>query len=618
MRENRIMTVVLLAAAGVCGLTWVFLPTLQGGKSAVEGEVSVHLERARRLLHQFSADLPYHAVLLDQLRQDGVEPEEPETLAEDEGLADDYQQEHAALWESFQPTDWTDRPTNPKASYGAIARLVRDGLSGRDHLLDENQQLLRDAMTEVDAALAVESGGASGREVAEAVRLKGVIQYFTGMTDRIRAAVTRADADPLRARLNSLGDQASSLASQQALVAGSGIADQIEQLRKLTAEAEAAVKQEQAKLTELDARIADARRRIQTAETQRNEARARMGRLGEEGIDFSRSDGAKAFEEAYLAADRAYRAADRDVQFLTAGSFPNAEIDASGDFLTGRYLEKGSPFNLTIEPGLLRYQADREVLTRVIADRQREVEELRAGTARLETLRSAYAQTEQDAKPRLADVRSRAEKDFAELNRVESEAFALEETALAQLDRSAKTLKDAATRSADWIRDAQGKTQSLSPESQGRSAFQVRTDDAWIGGFIQAQSADARLAKAWIFYDRFIAHSQTAALLERVRDSLALSEADVDNEKAKAAEARTAGSEEVKLAVSDLERSHKDVDRHWTLVAQAAGTTYLLALFGDPSYIADTVEGYRKAVQTREEEKFVQPLLARLRQLEQR
>jgi hypothetical protein len=60
------------------------------------------------------------------------------------------------------------------------------------------------------------------------------------------------------------------------------------------------------------------------------------------------------------------------------------------------------------------------------------------------------------------------------------------------------------------------------------------------------------------------------------------------------------------------------VDRQWTIAAQAAGTTYLLVLFGQKDYVADTIEGYRNALKGRETEKYTEKLAARLKRLENR
>jgi len=61
---------------------------------------------------------------------------------------------------------------------------VRQGIAKREELLAENQRILDHALREVDAALGVSVGQASGRDHPEAHRLKGVILYQQGLAKR--------------------------------------------------------------------------------------------------------------------------------------------------------------------------------------------------------------------------------------------------------------------------------------------------------------------------------------------------------------------------------------------------------------------------------------------------
>ena len=71
-------------------------------------------------------------------------------------------------------------------------------------------------------------------------------------------------------------------------------------------------------------------------------------------------------------------------------------------------------------------------------------------------------------------------------------------------------------------------------------------------------------------------------------------------------------------AMAVLERAHGRAERHWTLAAQAADATYLLAMFGREDYLPDAVEAYRKAVSGRESDAYAKPFVARLNRLEGR
>ncbi|MEK7730537.1 MAG: hypothetical protein AAB363_01640, partial [Planctomycetota bacterium] len=119
MKPDKMTAIAFAAAIGLCGIAWLLLPTLQASQRKVDAEASLHLERARRLLHQYSVDLAYRALVLDQLRDAEVDVDiaDPKALIEDAG--DEYQERHTELWTAFAPNDWEHDPPRPvKPSYG--------------------------------------------------------------------------------------------------------------------------------------------------------------------------------------------------------------------------------------------------------------------------------------------------------------------------------------------------------------------------------------------------------------------------------------------------------------------------------------------------------------------
>jgi hypothetical protein len=204
------------------------------------------------------------------------------------------------------------------------------------------------------------------------------------------------------------------------------------------------------------------------------------------------------------------------------------------------------------------------------------------------------------------------------LSRLESEAFATEEQAL-KLFKEAADLSQQVGRSADeWVSEGRTRTQGLSPEAVERSAVQRRTDDGWMGGQAQVDGAEARSARAWVYYFRYRAALRDADALRAMTKYFPMDGAGVDAELTKADEARRGGIEEVKQAMALLEKAHRALGKHWTVPAQSAGTVYLLALFGETDYVADAVQHYRNALKGRENEAFAEPFAARLADLEAR
>lgn len=616
MKQTTWIGISLGVAALLLGVEAMLVPSLQSAAQAVEADVAVRMERARRLLHEYQPFLAYHQNLTDSLWLDDEDSADPQDLSDE--AADDYQDRHSAMWEAFQPTDWRDSPRIVRASYGSIDSQIRQGLAGRNTFLDENDRFLARAESAIGEALAVSSGEVSGRSHAEANRLKAVIEFYKGVAERLPATRSRADAQRVLRQLVNHASEAIELEGRLAGADVSQIEMEIKHLTGWTAEAESELTRQEAELVRLDEKITGLEERIDGARQRRDRARKSMALLQKNGLDFSQDNAPAEFADRMAEQDRVFREAMREIQSLEAGSYPYARIDASGDFLNGRYLENGSPANLTIQRGLRFYRNEREVVAAVTERNRTAVVDLRADLTRMESVRDGNLAGGRDAAERLSELREAISDTYAELNRLSSEAFAMEENALAMLDRSVKTVRDAVRCAGDWVRTGQEGTQGLSLEASQRSAFQPRSDDGWMGGFIAAQGADAHLARAWVFYDRFRSAQRTADVLDRLPESVSSADIDVESERTKSSQARDAGIEEVKSALAILERAHRDAERHWSIVAQGASTTYLLALFGNESYVDDAIEGYRNAVKGREDQPYVQRIVSRLRTLEGR
>ncbi len=619
MDDQRLGTIAGGGAAGLCLLAWIFLPSLESSRRSVDADASVHLERARRTLHQYDSELAHRSLLLDQLRDADVDVDLQDTQSIVDNAADEYQENHASLWASFEPRDWQqDPPRTAKASYGNLGTQIRDGVKTRGVLTAQNAKLLKDALAEVDQALAVLSSDESGSSHFEANRLKGVIQYHRGVSERLRAGGQRDEGEAIRRKMVRLANEASFWAAGKTLVADSGIAGQLQTVKDRIAELERELAQDQETAEALDKSIRDFETRIADAKSRSEQARAELERLQGAGVDFSDANGAETFDTQVTAQDARYRAAVREMLSAQAGRLPQAEIDASGDFLRGRYIENGSSTDLTVEPGLSHYRDERQIVGARVAGLQEAVAAFGADLTRLEGIRAANQIEQDEAVRRISEAAGVAAESYTELSRVESEASAIEEGAGKILDQSISASQQAAAAVEKWISEARERTQNLAPETKERSAYAARENDDWLAGHIAAQSADARMQKAWMQYDRFTSATENAEVLSALNAVVRLPEADPVAERTKADEARTAGVEEITKAMEVLEKAHRRAEKHWTLTAQAAGTTYLMSLFGYPDYVADAVDGYRKALQGRETDKATEKLTARLKRLENR
>ncbi len=618
MNSQRLVVIVTAIVLGLIGATWFLLPKLQSGQRRVESQGVVHIERARRLLDGYNAGLAYRALVLEQLRdaEVGVDSKDAGKVAESVG--DEYQAAHQALWAAFEPKDWKDGTGRPaKATYGNLAGQIRDGVTARSELVKENAALLDGAMKEIEEALRIQAGGASGADYAEALRLKGVALFHRGVAEQVAARVKRDEIEPFLAELDALANEAEQLKSMEGLLAASHIDEQIEKTQEELNKGEARVAEARSELAKLDTTIHDLEKRVATAQAQSKSARTEMDRIRAAGVDFSDPQGANAFARKLGELDLVYRTALRATQELQAGSLPNAQIDITGDFLRGRYLE-GESRTLTVQSGLHHYRAESATLAGKIELEQAGVDAIRTDLARLESGRKSYETQQALASQRLPEIQKKAGEAFEGLSRVDSEAEAIEERGLKLLDQSVTASQQAASLSDKWVAEGHESSASLAPEAKERSAGNNRAEAGWIAGFVGAQVADARAVKAWIFYDRLNSANRTATALERLTNQIALREVDLASLRTKADAARDASVKEVELAMATLEKAHKNTERHWTLTAQGAGITYLMVLLGHDDYLADTVEAYRNAIKGRENEPAVERFVSRLRGLEAR
>jgi len=606
----------LVVAAVVFAAAWYLMPSLEASSRRADREAAVHVERARRLLHQYDANLDYQALLVTTLRDLGVEADNPEDLTEDGAVI--YEDSHTKLWDSYKPTDGMDPPIVARANYSDIDAQIREGVQAREQLIRENDDLLSEAAQEIDQALSVSSGDADAPSRAEAIRLKSIVEYYEGLALRLQAGLVRNEAQDVRRELAELAGRVGALKHSQTILDNSGIDDRIVAIREQLAMTTGDIHRREGEVTALDGKIGELEQRIAAAKDRRDKARRALDQLRARGIDFSDANGPADFAARITEQDRVYREAVREMESLVAGSYPYAKIDDTGDFVRGRYLENGSPANLTIEPGLTHYQHEREVAAAELERARTGLEGLQDGVDWLNQLRERLVVQQREAQDQVASLKPDATEIFDSLLALEEEAEGLEDKALDKLTASARTARDAAAQADNWKNDASVETQSLSPEKMERSAFAPRMKSGWMTGHIAAQGADADLAKAWVYYDRYVSAQQNAELFASLPVEFDLKDADADTERELADEARDAGVEAITEAHDILQKAHREADRQWTFVAEDAGAKYLLALFGDDTYLADAIEAYREALKGRMDEPYVQRLAARLRQLETR
>lgn len=618
MKSKSIVLVAMVVGFFIAGATWFAAPMLAPPARKVADQASLHVERARRILDQYNAQLAYGALVRDRLRSADLDVDMEDTSAiEDEG-ADTYEEIHKQLWDAFPPTNWGANPRKANPNYGNIVAQAREGVHSRDRLVQENTALLDDALSETTAAINATSGEASGRNYAEAYRLKAVALFHKALSEQLRAAKSRSEAEAVRRQLLVLARNVVTMTSNKTLASDSKIDEHIADVQRTIDEQQSQLSRYENSLAAVDAEIEVLQTGLADASAKADVAFNELQRMQNTGVDFTDPAGATVFTNKVMALADAYGVAVREAHILEFGGYPDAQIDYSGDYIRGRYIQNGSPNNVTMTTGLKQARQKREILATKVRKGNDALTGLRDDLALLQDKKASYQRAEVAAKKKINETMPIAGEAYDKLNQIEAEAFSIEDAALTLLDQSISASKQAATVAGRWASDAGSKLSSIPPAAKNNSAMQARANDQWIPGFINAQIADAQLAKAATFLSRYKESARTASVLATVTDAVELAEVDVDAEKQKSSDARQAGVDAVTKAVNVLERAHRTTGRHWTLVAQEATADEMLVQFGLGDYVADALTAYRNAIKGRENEPFSKPFADRIRQLEGR
>ena len=581
------------------------LPVLESSETANARTAGQHVERARRLLHRHSPIMRHAelrraelASLSSDLQRAGLEGIDADATAEVD--ADLFREKYDEITERHE---WQLRPRG--------GNEIREAAQAWASRTRENAALLGRALAEVNQALS------DSPEDAEAHRLKAVIHYHDGIAQAGQAMAMRTGAEPLRHEIARLALEALDLTQQRQSSIEASISRQIAALDQRQRELQAEADEVSARSAELERTVTDLQAQKARADAAAIATRNKLDALRDRGVDLSDPLGGAAYSDQYLALAREYDASFRAAHIAEHGDYPRAEIDRSGDYIKGRYVENGSDTNLTVRHGLIHYRDERAVVSARLGGLRTTIDNLRTDKARLEAEKTAHTTRIARAGKRLTDIAGQASALWADLNDITAEANQIEEAATGVLRASASSASQAAGRSAAWVRDAQDRQNAVSDSSKDRSPFQPRLDDRWIEGYAKALEADAHLAMAWIQYARFDGHRRDADLLDFTESALKIG-VRADERRTQSDAAREEGSDAVVAAMTALKAAHGGTGQHWTIVAQGAGVEYLLALFGDESRVAGVIETYRPALQGREDEDYAAPLADRLLVLENR
>lgn len=621
----------------VLGLLYVGVPMLTSGPSVVGTQAGRHVEAARRMIHEYGDNEERLADLLAQLAGWGesrtlddqrinalleadrtiLAPAEERLKALAQSRNVGAQRELESRFESMGGTAHGPliQPTSFGANVGQMANTIRQATQQRDQLIKENDKLLASAVDELDAAMNVSSGDASGRDYFPSSRLKGSIQLVQATRSLRNASLLQLRADEYREKLSEFATQVTKLKIETNLVQASGITQKIEDQRKQSLDIQKAIEDAEAELSELSGTIGDLEARVAGFRDRARQARDTMDKLESEGVDMTDPDGSTSFADAYSAAAAQYREAAANAHRLEHGTLGNAQIDDSMDFVTGEYQPADAGGNVTIERGLIDYRHDHETKSAELDGLKAMASAMEESIAQLRESADNYAARSADAQKHLTDVQAIASEVFGNYESTLAEADESLEQALRFARQAKQSLATAANSADQWTRDAADRLSTASPEDQARSAFKSRAEDSWLAAQIRNESAQAELLIGRILVNRFELSRTADDLLANVADDLSLS----PNQSAALAERQTTTKEEateaLRSSVSSFERTARQLNRNWTVAAQLGGAHYLLSLVENPNHADTAILNYQAAIDGRESKPFAEPFANRLKHL---
>ncbi len=600
MKNQGVAGFALVVCLVVGGAGYLFAPALQNSARTNHEEASRKVEEARRLLSLYNAGVERVASLTAGA---ATGAEQAVEKARDEAFATLYQDEVDATVDAFG-LDRSRRPTGP------IDKQLRDGAGSLAALVAENDRLLADALTAVSAAISL------APEHAPANRLKGAILYFQGQSLARKSAAARVEALAARDRVAAAAAAVAAVQPRTTLVSNSGINEELTSMESQLATHQAAAGEVKRELAGLETNIARLEGELAAATAEADAARARMEEMSRKGMDLSRQDGYAMYDRDYSAAAETYRRALSRIHAINHGTLPNATIDASGDYLRGAYQENGRSENLTAAPGLSHYRAERERVAAAVASADEAVSRYQERIGRLKGILATYQQQQTTAASSIQSDRAAGTAAIEELIRASDEAGRIEGEAIRKFTQAAGAYRTAESSADAAVRDAAEASRSVTTEAEAVSSVSIVKDDSWIGAHIATEQAAAETAAAWQHYQQYQHETANAELLASAAPALGASDATAEARRALAEQARTAGLGLARSAGQIFQRSHGKLGRNWTVVAEYAGTAYLLVLFGERQHLKDVIANYRNAIAGREATPAAAPFKERLSKLE--
>ncbi|MEE9294972.1 MAG: hypothetical protein V3W34_08450 [Phycisphaerae bacterium] len=639
---NKLVSIILIGASAplLAGVLLLLVPALRSAEAVATVEIDEHVERARRLLHLYGENEERLADILRQLHEHGVDSaaegndlervldEQREVVEQVEDTINQHMRGRMAgllrdVEERYRAVGGDDEspvisPGGLGRNISAIVRSAREGIKARDAILAENDRLLEEARREADAAVNVSQRGADGSRHRNANRVKGIILAAQADALRRKARWSRALTVKPRDALVELTQRVTRLAVEKELLEQSRISDQLDALHGDAEQIRRTIDKQAADIKRLDATIHDLESRIKALADEGNRARTAMDKLEDQGVNFLDPDGSEAFANRFVGLSRQHQQAIAEAHGLEYGTLTGARLDDSGDYIRGLFVPVIEGGEITTQRGLLDYRHDRETAAADLAGLKASLADIEENIAILEEIAKGYAAKASAATEAAQASRGRAADVYAEFERLANEADDLIEQAVKKARLAVQAFRTAAGAAGSDAHKARGRADALSPASRERSWYKLRSEDVWSAGQITNEAAQTKLLLGSILHARYSAAVNDLDVLTRAKEALEIATVDLAVYTERRDAAREEASDAVRAAITDFERTSRDLGGNWTIPAQVAAAHYLLSLVEHPGHVATAVQNYEAAVQGAEGGPQVQSLAERLESLKSR
>ena len=623
----------IVVAFALFGGAFLLAPSLQTDQAQATDEVRRDVERARRLLARVGENEDRLAMVIEELRLAGIEDIDEDQVA---GLVEDDRDiltgaeerlqeimrdlgsRRRDLQEKMQAAGGEVSPTGARgfgAGASQMEMALRAGLDARDRILNENEDLLDQALAAVREALAVQHGDLSGRDDPVALQTEGMILYAQGTASHRRARRLRDRACEPRADLVAWTAQLGQATQEQEVVQASDIDARIAEARARKAETQTVLDGFQATIDSLTGQITKLESQLAEQRSIADEARKALDRMAADGMDFADQQGLQKFSAMYGAQSKEYRQALRNAQIIEFGTLDNATIDDSHDFLKGEYVPANGSESVSPQRGLCHLRADLAEAQGQATAASDTLAALGEDITAMVQAREALAGRAAAAAGRADELREAAGDLYTRMSSLVAEAAEHEDSAIDKLSKAARSFNSAATAATKAGGEARDAISSLGPDAAQRTASYMRSEDRWTPASSKARYANASLRLAMVQYERYRDLTTDSRLtadlagkgIQVEEDAAALAEA--------AQEARDQGLEAAQQAADTLLRVGRDLNQHYSITAEIASAYYLQSLFGEPGLVEYAIRNYQAVVEGREDDPNVRQYVERLEQL---